>query len=368
MTAMLAVALATARQVDPARRLAGMSLLLRMLLTLQRQGASRILLVLPDGCADLAACVQSDPRLRTPLTAVAVDELAEQLNERFALARHHLVVDPAAEPVMVEPDVDFNQLSGLDVDHPSWVVDVSDQVGERRAVRALFEACRKPVDGIVSRHLNRHVSLSLSRLLVNTPVTPNMMTIVTFGVSLVACWLVLDASYATTAAAGVLMQLNSILDGCDGELARVRHQGSKLGQWLDTVGDDLSNVLFWTALGFGALQLQSHGDLLAIAAWVTAAGNGVAAAANYVLLSMKGSGDFYALRQGESTGGAGFVGRVVALFNAILRQDFFLLFVMVMALAGLLHQAAPLLAVAAIITAGVSTVRLVRVLAQPNKK
>ena len=226
----------------------------------------------------------------------------------------------------------------------------------------LFDACRKPVDGVVSRHFNRHLSLFLSRLLVDTPITPNMMTIVTFVVALLAAWLVLDPSYVTTAVAGVLMQLNSILDGCDGELARVRYQGSKVGQWLDTVGDDLSNVLFWTALGFGAQQLPQHGQLFAVAAWITAAGNGLAALQNYLLLSRKGSGDFYVLREGESTGGDGFVGGVVAFFNAILKQDFFLAFVMVMALVGWLHWSTPLLAVAALITLGASSVRLFRVL------
>ena len=37
--------------------------------------------------------------------------------------------------------------------------------------------------------------------------------------------------------------LQSILDGCDGELARVRLQQSKLGAWLDTFVDDVLNVL-----------------------------------------------------------------------------------------------------------------------------
>jgi CDP-L-myo-inositol myo-inositolphosphotransferase len=48
-----------------------------------------------------------------------------------------------------------------------------------------------------------------------------------------------------------LEQLQSILDGCDGELARVRFQQSKLGAWLDTFVDDVLNVLLTVATGVG---------------------------------------------------------------------------------------------------------------------
>src|SRR5690606_25641011 len=99
-----------------------------------------------------------------------------------------------------------------------WHVRVHDGASRRRAVRQLFEACRKPVDGLVSRHINRRVSLFVSRLLVDTPVTPNMMTVATFGVALVAAAFAAQGGYVPLLIAGTLMQLNSILDGCDGEL------------------------------------------------------------------------------------------------------------------------------------------------------
>jgi phosphatidylglycerophosphate synthase len=40
----------------------------------------------------------------------------------------------------------------------------------------------------------------------------------------------------------LLFQLNSIIDGVDGELARMRLEASVLGEWLDTVGDGLCNT------------------------------------------------------------------------------------------------------------------------------
>ncbi|HHH30676.1 MAG TPA: CDP-alcohol phosphatidyltransferase family protein [Polyangiaceae bacterium] len=252
--------------------------------------------------------------------------------------------------------------------------DARHEDGRRAAVRSLFEACRKPVDGVVSRHLNRHVSLFISRLLVDTRITPNTMTFVTFGVSLVASWLALAGSYASFAVAGVLMQLNSILDGCDGELARVRFQGSKLGQWLDTVGDDLSNVVFWAAVGYGARGVPEWGPWLARAGWLAAAANGMSALLNYAVLARVGSGDFYALVDTKPDARpGGLVGLTVTFFSTVLRQDFFLFLVMIVALLGWLAWALPVIALGAVITLGVSVVRtaqffLARARVQPNSR
>ena len=49
----------------------------------------------------------------------------------------------------------------------------------------------------------------------------------------------------------LLEHTQSVLDGCDGELARVRFQQSKLGAWLDTFVDDVLNVLMTASAGIG---------------------------------------------------------------------------------------------------------------------
>ena len=209
----------------------------------------------------------------------------------------------------------------------------------------------------MSRHLNRHLSLFVSKRLVNTPVTPNAMTAVTFAVGLAAAWVASRGGYFPVLAGAGLMQLNSILDGCDGELARVRFAGSKLGQWLDTVGDDVSNVIFWLALGVAAQQVPNYGGGLAICAWVAAAGNGLAAAQYYYQLWRIGSGDFYALQADDKPPPPGLVGAVVRFFSIILKQDFFLLLVLVLAAVDLLLWSLPVMAVGALITLASATGR-----------
>src|SRR5262249_21910789 len=127
---------------------------------------------------------------------------------------------------------------------------------ERRAAeRKLFQSLRKPVDGPVSRWINRSLSLSVTRLLLDTDVTPNQMTIVAtvFGVAGVAA--VLSSTWTGVAVGAVLVQLQSVLDGCDGEIARLKFQTSTFGAWLDNVLDDLVNASFGLALGIAAAAL-----------------------------------------------------------------------------------------------------------------
>jgi phosphatidylglycerophosphate synthase len=389
---------------SPSEVLAGLGLALRAALGLGQLGARRIVLIVTPRDAGLARSWREDVRVGAEVQELEVAEgqapwrsLTSHVDRRFVLCRYDWVLDPAilrellgrplpklvgalarkgTRPVgalVGEPEllsrVHGEDLHGLASRKDIGVWDVGDRwayaidepEGRRRALKALFDACRKPVDGVVSRHLNRHVSLFISRLLVNTPVTPNMMTVATFAVSVVAAGFALDGGYGTTLIAAALMQLNSILDGCDGELARVRFQGSKLGQWLDTIGDDASNVIFWVALAVGASKLPGIGSWLALAGWIAAVANAIAALQNYALLAKAGSGDFYVLSENDAPPPAGFIGAVVRFFSVILKQDFFLLLVLVMALLGWLHHGLVIVAIGAVITMINSTARTLRV-------
>jgi phosphatidylglycerophosphate synthase len=155
------------------------------------------------------------------------------------------------------------------------------------------------------------------------------------------------------------MQLNSILDGCDGELARVRHQGSRLGEWLDTIGDDASNVLFWAGLGLGARSIEVYGGWLFLSGMVAAGANALAALVNYTELRRRGSGDLAALQPAPAAPPRGAAAWLVRGIGLILKQDFFLFLLLLVALAGYLHQALPAVALGALITLGAAIVRSV---------
>jgi phosphatidylglycerophosphate synthase len=63
----------------------------------------------------------------------------------------------------------------------------------------------------------------------------------------------------------LLVQAGSIIDGCDGELARLRFQFSRAGQWLDTTVDDVANVAYVSAI---AWTLSEPWALVALGAFV----------------------------------------------------------------------------------------------------
>jgi choline kinase/phosphatidylglycerophosphate synthase len=131
--------------------------------------------------------------------------------------------------------VDVTGLPWLDVDTPEAL-----REAERRLMR---DQGRKTRDGPVSRHLNRPVSRWLSRILVRTAVTPNQISLVSWMLSCVAAGLMAMSGYPALAIGGALAQLASIIDGCDGEIARLKHSKSEFGGWLDAVLDRYADAL-----------------------------------------------------------------------------------------------------------------------------
>lgn len=303
---------------DPLETLAGMSLAARAVLVLRKKGARRITLVVDEGRADVGAAVEAALAARGGGVELTVG--------------HDPAVAEGAE--LVER---YDAIDG---------VSVTDAAGKARAFHALFEACRKSVDGIVSRHLNRHVSLFISRRIVDLPITPNQVSIITLSLGLLAAWFVQRGDYRSVLIGAFLLQWNSILDGVDGELARVRHQGSKLGQWVDTVSDDFTNIVFWASLGVGARHISTFGPYLFACGVAAAVSNFVVAVVYYQELIRIGSGDFYDISWNipKDVENKTLKQKLFVFFAYVLKKDFFILFCLVLAVFGVLPFALPVLA------------------------
>jgi phosphatidylglycerophosphate synthase len=130
---------------------------------------------------------------------------------------------------------------------------LGDAAARRRAEWALIRGMNKSFEGPVDALINWRFSMRITRLLArrSLAVTPNHVTIVAILVGLAASVVASRAGYVRFALAGVLLEVNSILDSCDGELARLRYQYSKLGQWLDNLSDDVVDNAFLVAVGVG---------------------------------------------------------------------------------------------------------------------
>ena len=121
----------------------------------------------------------------------------------------------------------------------------------------------KPQDGLVSRFLNRPISRRITRVLLQFPIHPNTWTISIFALPLIASVCLVRGTYFDVVIGAAIFQLFSILDGCDGEIARAKNLESKFGERLDYSCDFAANLLYVLTLGIG-LHRSSEGIVCAV--------------------------------------------------------------------------------------------------------
>jgi 1L-myo-inositol 1-phosphate cytidylyltransferase / CDP-L-myo-inositol myo-inositolphosphotransferase len=115
----------------------------------------------------------------------------------------------------------------------------------------LLRGLIKSSEGFMSRHLERRISLAVTRRLVDTSITPNAMTLISVGVGLVGALGFLGPTSLAQTAGALLFLAHSILDGCDGELARLKFLESRAGAVLDFWGDNLVHVAVFACMAAG---------------------------------------------------------------------------------------------------------------------
>jgi phosphatidylglycerophosphate synthase len=311
-----------------ARRLGGLPLALRLALDAQAAGAGAIV-VPPE--ADALRRLLVDARLRVPVQSEASPDTGVLVAPSTLLVHRATLRDLAARANAGA------ELRVSDVREPPAVayafapIDVTSDAEAKRAERALFRSLRKPQDGWTSRHLNRYISLSISRLLVRTPLRPNQVSVAILGIGLLGAVTAAQGGYAALLLGAALFQAQSVLDGCDGEMSRVSHRGSRLGEWLDTIGDDLTNYGFFGGAGLGLYR--TTGQVLYLVAGGVCVGCGILASGlEYRYLIKIGSGDLlkYPLSQASSGGGK------LAFLAPLFKRDTFVLLTLLAAALGAL--------------------------------
>ena len=121
----------------------------------------------------------------------------------------------------------------------------------------------KPQDGFVSQFLNRPISRRITPLLLKFSIRPNAWTVSIFVLPLIACVFFVRGDYVSVVIGAAIFQAFSILDGCDGEIARVKNLESKFGERLDHFCDFLASLLYVLALGLG-LHRSREGIVCAV--------------------------------------------------------------------------------------------------------
>lgn len=152
----------------------------------------------------------------------------------------------------------------LDVGRYYWQR-VRDRAEAAMATRKVLLSTMKATDGIFAR-TNRRVSLRITRLLLNAPITPNMVTIATLVWGLVAGWFLAQGRHSTFVLGALFAWFASMLDGVDGEIARAKFQTSSFGHWLEMVCDYVFYIALFVGLGAGVQRIKGDPIWLAVGA------------------------------------------------------------------------------------------------------
>ena len=127
----------------------------------------------------------------------------------------------------------------------------------------------RELQGFLNRTLYHPAARRLARLLASTPVTPNMVSV--FGALMVITTGILYARIGTPAAIAVGFAIHllwHVVDGADGDLARMTGRASPRGEVVDGLCDYGGHVVLYLLLG-AALD-----DTLGALGWVLAVGAG----------------------------------------------------------------------------------------------
>jgi len=235
----------------------------------------------------------------------------------------------------------------------------------RRTEWRLVRSLRKSADGIMAKALNRRISLPITRVLCKTRVHPNHVTLFALACAVAGALVLGRGGYLAGVVGMLLVELGSIVDGIDGELARLRFQFSRAGQWLDTVVDDLANVAYATG---AMVHLHHDGVAWALPIGVAAlAAFAITQATQYFLITyIYRSGDLAAIPWAFQSSTflsqrpASVRARVAATIPKLLKRDFVVTAFVVCALLGRLDIVLGVFATGAFAFFGVLFVQLFR--------
>ena len=130
------------------------------------------------------------------------------------------------------------------------------------SVRALSAAQKSNAGApLYSRVINRPVGRVLAAVAHRVGLTPDQVTLLSacctyLGIVLIALWRPSAAAAVTTS---LLLMLGYALDSADGQLARLRHGGSRAGEWLDHVADVIKLSTIHAAIAISLFRFSLDG-------------------------------------------------------------------------------------------------------------
>ncbi|MGH7856845.1 MAG: CDP-alcohol phosphatidyltransferase family protein, partial [Candidatus Binatia bacterium] len=147
---------------------------------------------------------------------------------------------------------------------------VSSEADARRAEDVLFQGLARNVNNFFARYVDRAMSRAISRRLAPYPVTPNQITIFSILLGIAGALILLDPSYLAGAIGAFLFFAHTVIDGCDGEIARLKFQESASGAKLDLIGDNVVHAFLFPCMAARFYFADPSGPFLVLGAVVLA--------------------------------------------------------------------------------------------------
>lgn len=192
----------------------------------------------------------------------------------------------------------------------------------------LFSVIRQNTEGWVAKGINKTISFAITRFLVRTNITPNQITFVNLLIAFLAFFLLMSPSYLGRVLGAFLMAFSSIVDGCDGEVARLKLMTSKFGAWFDTIADDFSNNLFVVGLSLGPYRETGQWFYLDFGSINLVLSLGVTAIIYHQLINSKKEGnakDFKPVWDKPQAGGRK---SLFEMIRPLMKRDFFIVVIL----------------------------------------
>jgi phosphatidylglycerophosphate synthase len=142
----------------------------------------------------------------------------------------------------------------------SWLAAGQDD-SIRQAEDVLCASLAKDTDGYIAR-IDRRLSIALSMLMLKTPITPNDITTASLALGLLGAWWLASGSQLWQFIGALVLWFCCILDGCDGEVARLKLLCSPSGAAYDLWADHLAHLATFVAIPFGVHRMFPQANFL----------------------------------------------------------------------------------------------------------
>ena len=269
-----------------AQRLGGMSVLERQLFTLARAGINRVWINavkprenaapaprLPENLELIWSLGPAQEECLPPYLSVSANYFIRVETLRCICRSDHKIAmtfTDSRQGAPIQVVTAFKSAAAIAHEKQSLPLGASvlleAPLAEGPALDWLLSTGPKSHDGFMARHFDRYISLEISRRLLDTGVTPNLMTVLSCALGLIgAAFFAFPRAYCDIAGA-TMIWLHSVLDGCDGELARIRFQESRLGGDIDFWGDNLVHLALFGCLSAGFYRATASALSLALGA------------------------------------------------------------------------------------------------------